>query len=45
MTVIAIDYDDTFTDNPRAWAAVVAQLKSQGCTVIGVTLSKKGDVW
>ena len=41
MAVVALDYDDTFTDNPEAWAAVVAQLIKQEYTVIGVTLRNK----
>ncbi len=41
MPVIALDYDDTFTDNPHAWAAVVAQLTASGYTVIGVTLRNR----
>lgn len=41
MTVIALDYDDTFTDNPHAWAAVVAQLSVKGYKVVGVTLRNR----
>ncbi len=41
MSVIALDYDDTFTDNPNAWAAVAAQLTAHGYTVIGVTLRNR----
>jgi hypothetical protein len=41
MPIVALDYDDTFSNNPAAWAAVAAQLASHGYTVIGVTLRNR----
>lgn len=41
MPVIALDYDDTFSDNPQAWVAVAKQLVSFGYVVIGVTLRNR----
>jgi len=34
---IAIDYDDTFTADPRAWREVIAVLQSRGHEVICVS--------
>lgn len=35
--IIAFDYDDTYTRDPRAWQTAIMALKAAGHRVIGVT--------
>ena len=39
--LVAIDYDETYTHNPEAWAQVIRTLKEYGYSVIGATLRNR----
>lgn len=41
--IIAIDFDDTFTADPRTWAAVIEVLRKAGHRVVCVTARKATD--
>lgn len=36
--IIALDYDDTFTNDPAAWSQAMQVLRAAGHTVYGVTM-------
>jgi len=42
--LIALDYDDTFSLAPEAWAASMAPLKAAGFVIWGVTLRNRHQV-
>lgn len=37
MPVIGLDYDDTFTTDPHAWAEAMHVLRAAGFTIVGTT--------